>query len=68
VRGFGLAPCRLSQCTLLERIEPAKKPGPIPLGQRRGSAAIRSRLQKVPRYLATDECVTGYFPASTVCR
>ena len=48
MRGFGSAPCRLSQCIPQGRIKRAKKPGPVPLGQRSGSAGIRSELPEVP--------------------
>ena len=57
MRGFGSAPCRLSQCIPQGRIKRAKKPGPVPAGQRSRSAGIRSEVPEVPRYLATDECV-----------
>ena len=48
---------RLSQCRLQGRIKCAQKPGPIPLGERRWAARIRSELSEVPRYLTAGECI-----------
>ena len=49
---------RLSQCSLQGRIECAEKPGPVPLGERRWAARIRSELPEMLRYLTADECAT----------
>ena len=49
---------RLSQCSLQGRIECDEKPGPVPLGERRWAARIRSELPEMLRYLTADECAT----------
>jgi len=49
---------RLSQCSLQGRIECAEKLGPVPLGERRWAARIRSELPEMLRYLTADECAT----------
>ena len=65
VAALGSAPTRLSQCRLHGRIQRAEKPRAIPLGQRSGSAGIRSEFTQVAGDLTTDQCVTyiGLRPA-----
>ena len=55
VAALGSAPTRLSQCRLHGRIQRAEKPRAIPLGQRSGSAGIRSQLPEVPGDLSTSQ-------------
>jgi len=48
----------VSYCSLHCRIKGAEKTGPVLLGQRSGSAGIRSQLPQVPGYLTTGKRVS----------
>jgi hypothetical protein len=48
----------VSYCSLHCRIKGAEKTGPVLLGQRSGSAGIRSQLPQVPGYFATGKRVS----------